>query len=175
VFTLSIFVDFGLQIVQYVNSNYLTKAMNDLELTNEQIQQELDGLIDNNDNIRTPPKEPKTKKLFVPKSKEEIDKLSRREQFEYKIELSKSRTEELRNEYQDYKRRETKTDRSRENKRLIIMGRFLDTQLHKRPDRKVQYMVVAGHLDQYLTKDNDRQLLGFPPLEQSGKANLDRN
>ena len=34
-------------------------------------------------------KEPKIKKPFIPLTKEEIDKLSRREQFAYKIELSK--------------------------------------------------------------------------------------
>ena len=165
--------------------------MNNVDLTPEQIEQELaeliegseakdnqqesEMLVDGSEGKDKSPKEPKIKKLFVPKSKEEIEKLSRREQFEYKIELSKSRTEELRNEYQDYKRRETKTNRSQENKRLIIMGRFLETQLYKRPDRKVQYMIVEGHLDQYLTKDSDRQLLGFPPLGQPSEDHHDRN
>jgi hypothetical protein len=149
--------------------------VNNVDLIPEQIEQELAELIEGSEGKDKSPKEPKIKKPFVLLSKEEIDKLSRREQFEYKIELSKSRTEELRNEYQDYKRRETKANRSQENKRLIIMGRFLDTQMNKRPDRKVQYMVVEGHLDQYLTKDYDRLLLGFPLLRNTTKENHDNN
>jgi hypothetical protein len=120
-------------------------------------------------------KEPKIKKPFTLLSKEEIEKLSKREQFEYKIELSKVKTEELKNEYRSYKSKQTETNRSRENKRLIIMGRFLETYMYKRPEHKIKYMVVEGHLDQYLTKDCDRQLLGFPLLGNVAKENYDNN
>ena len=145
------------------------------DLTSEQIGNERAELIEEGEDKDNTKKDPKTKEPFVVLSKEEFDRLSRREQFEYKIELSKNKTEELKNEYQDYKSREIKSTRSLETKKLIILGRFLETQLHKRPDRKVQYMVVTGHLDQYLTDDRDRQLLGFPPLEQPSEDHHDRN
>lgn len=162
-----------------------------VDLTTEQIERELaesieqsEGKVDQQesemvvcdgeakDDVK---KDPKTKRQFVALTKVEFEKLGRREQFEYKIELSKNKTEELKNEYQDYKSREIKSTRSLETKKLIILGRFLETQLHKRPDRKVQYMVVTGHLDQYLTDDRDRQLLGFPPLGQPSEDHHDRN
>lgn len=165
--------------------------MNNVDLTPEQIEQELaeliegseakdnqqesEMLVDGSEGKNTASKEPKIKKPFVLLSKEEIDKLSRREQFEYKIELSKVKTEELKNEYRSYKSKQTETNRSQENKRLIIMGRFLDTYMYKRPEHKTKYMVVEGHLDQYLTKDSDRLLLGFPPLGQSGEDHHERN
>jgi hypothetical protein len=142
-----------------------------VDLTSEQIEQELEELIGEGEVKGKAKKEPKVKKTFVPLSKEEIDKLSRREQYEYKIELSKFKTEHLKDEYKSYKSKQTETSRSLETKKLIIMGRFLETQLHKRPDRKVQYMVVEGHLDQYLTDDCDRLLFGFPPLSKSDGAN----
>ncbi|WP_373546292.1 hypothetical protein [Chamaesiphon sp.] len=135
----------------------------DNDLTQEQVESELAELIEKDKDKGNAKKEPKIKKPFVPKSKEEIEKLSRREQFEYKIELSRHRTHELKNEYQNYKQRESKSTKSLETKKLIIMGRFLDTQLHKRPDRKVQYMVVTGHLDQYLTDDGDRGVFCINP------------
>jgi uncharacterized protein involved in type VI secretion and phage assembly len=138
--------------------------MDNLELSNERVQQELNEPIWDDEERQKSPQVSKTKKSFAPKTKEEIDKLSRREQYEYKIELSKFRTEELKKELREYQRRESKVNRSRENKRLIILGRFLDTQMHQRPDRKVQYMVVESHLNQYLTNDRERELLGFPPL-----------
>lgn len=150
--------------------------MSNVELTTEQIEQELTELTEEGEAEDTKSKsKTKVKEVFVPLLKEEIEKLSRREQFEYKIALSKHRTEELKNEYQGYKQRESKTSRSQENKRLIIMGRFLETQLHKRPDRKIQYMVVNSHLDQYLTKNSDRELLGFPLLATSNRNNSDNN
>ena len=157
------------------------------DLAPEQIEKELAELIGDGENNRQEPemvvcdvediakKEPKIKKEFVPLSKNDFEKLSRRGQLEYKIELSKNRTEQLKKEYQDYKTKQTKADRSAETKKLIIMGRFLDTQLHKRPDRKIAYMVVKNHLDQYLTENSDRQLLGFPPLEQPSEDHHDRN
>jgi hypothetical protein len=113
-------------------------------------------------------KESKVKKQFVLLSKGDFDKLSKREQFEYKIELSKNRTDELKNEYQSYKSKQTETSRSLETKRLIIAGRFLETQMK---DRKDQYAMVKDHLDAYLTKDSDRKLFGFPSLAKSDGAN----
>jgi tRNA(Ile)-lysidine synthase TilS/MesJ len=163
--------------------------MDNVDLTTEQIENELAELIEGSedknerqgsemvvnegeakDNVK---KDPKIKKPFVPLSKKDIEKLNKREQLEYRIEQSKNKTDELKNEYRDYQQRESKATRSLETKKLIILGRFLDTQLHKRPDRKVQYMVVTGHLDQYLTDDRDRQLLGFPAL--GDQDNHDRN
>ena len=155
--------------------------MDNVELSSEQIHQESEELIEG-DSIASDkdkaksPKEPKPKKVFVPKSKEEIEKLSRREQYEYKIELSKSRTEELRNEYHDYKRRETKTNRSTETRQLIIWGRMIQTQVKERPDRRIAYEQLLSWMDKYLTKDRDRELLGFPPLGNSGdEENHDNN
>ncbi len=58
---------------------------------------------------------------------------------------------------------------------LISLNSSLEAQLEKRPDRKVQYMVVSNHLDQFLTDDRDRVLLGFPPLGQPSEDNHDRN
>jgi hypothetical protein len=145
--------------------------MDNVDLTGEQIERELAELIEGGEGKDKSPKEPKIKKPFVVLSKEEIDKLSRREQFEYKIELSKFKTEQLKNEYKSYKLKQTETSRSLETKRLIILGRFLETYMYKRPEHKTKYMVVAGHLDQYLTKDCDRLLFGFPPLSKSDGAN----
>jgi hypothetical protein len=155
--------------------------MNNVELSGKQTQQEsgelIEGeLIESNDDRAKPKKEPKPKKVFVPKSKEEIDKLSRREQYEYKIELSKFRTEELRNDYQDYKRQEAKTSRSKETRELIIWGRMIQTQVKERPDRRIAYEQLLSWMDKYLTKDRDRELLGFPPLNNSsGRENYDNN
>jgi hypothetical protein len=154
--------------------------MDNVELSSEQIQRESKELIEgdsiagNKEKVKTP-KEPKVKKLFVVKSKEEIEKLSRREQYEYKIELSKSRTEELRNEYHDYKRRETKTNRSTETRQLIIWGRMIQTQVKERPDRRIAYEQLLSWMDKYLTKDRDRELLGFPPLGDSAEENHNSN
>ena len=145
------------------------------DLTSEQIGNERAELIEEGEDKDNTKKDPKTKEPFVVLSKEEFDRLSRREQFEYKIELSKNKTEELKSQYRHYKSKEIKSTRSLETKKLIILGRFLETQLHKRPDRKIQYMVVTGHLDQYLTDDRDRQLLGFPPLGQPSEDHHDRN
>lgn len=125
--------------------------------------------------VKVVKQEREVKVPFAQKSKEQIEELSPREQFEYKIALSKHRTEKLKNEYQIYKQQESKANRSRENKRLIIMGRFLETFLYKRPEHETEYMVVEKHLDQYLTKDSDRELLGFPPLGTSNRDNSDNN
>lgn len=144
--------------------------MDNLDLTAEQSAQELAELIEVGEAKDNAKKEPKIEKQFVTLTKQEIDKLSKREQFEYKIELSKLKTEQLKSEYKSYKSKQTETRRSLDTKRLIIMGRFLESQF-KREDRKVQYIVVADHLDRYLTKDSDRQLLGFPPLAKSDGAN----
>ena len=163
--------------------------MDNIDLTTRKIEKELEELIgeskgevesqepemvllDVEDNAK---KGPKIKKEFVPLSKDDFEKLGRRGQLAYKIELSKNRTEQLKKEYQDFKTKQTKADKSAQTKRLIIMGRFLDIQLHKRSDRKVQYMVVKNHLDQYLTENSDRQLLGFPLLEQPSEDHHDRN
>lgn len=150
--------------------------MDNLELIDEQIQQELDELSEGDDSQGKSPQGTKTKKLFVQKTKEEIDKLSRREQYEYKIKLSKSRTEELKNELREYQQRESKASRSRETKRLIILGRFLET-VKNNPDRKVQYKLIESWLDQYLTNNRDRDLLGFPRLADanSDAGNHDNN
>ena len=120
-------------------------------------------------------KDPKTKRQFVALTKVEFEKLGRREQFEYKIGLSKYKTSQLKNDFRDYKSKQTKSTKSLETRKLIILGRFLEAQLEKRPDRKVQYMVVSSHLDQFLTDDRDRQLLGFPLLEQPSEDHHDRN
>ena len=111
-------------------------------------------------------KDPKIKEDFVPLLKADFDKLNRREQFEYKIRLAKFKTGELKKEYEDYKTSQNKAARSAETRKLIILGRFLDTQF-KCPNRKVQYLVVQDHLDRYLTDDRDRLLLGFLPLPKS--------
>lgn len=151
--------------------------MDHIDLTAQKIERDLAELIgesksevdwqeskmvvhDVEDNAK---KEPKIKNTFIPLSKEEIDKLSRRKQLEYRIELSKFKTQQLKSQYQNYKQQESKTNRSRETNRLIIMGRFLDTQL-KHTDRKDQYEMIEGHLNQYLTNDSDRALFELPPL-----------
>ena len=149
--------------------------MND-DLTTEQIEKEQAELIDRQESeivvLKSKvKKDPKIiKKDFVVLKKEELENLSRRQQLEYKIELSKNRTDQLKEEYRNYKTQETKNARSQETKRLIIMGRFLDNQF-KREDRKVQYMIVRGHLDQYLTNDRDRELLDFSPRSKSEEDN----
>ena len=152
--------------------------MND-DLAPEQIERELqesieqsEGKIEGEDKGK---KKPKTKESFVVLSKEEFEELTRREQFEYKIGLSKYKTSQLKNDFRDYKSKQTKSTKSLETRKLIILGRFLEAQLEKRPDRKVQYMVVSSHLDQFLTDDRDRQLLGFPLLEQPSEDHHDRN
>ena len=152
--------------------------MND-DLAPEQIERELEesieqseGKIEGEDKGK---KKPKTKESFVVLSKEEFEELTRREQFEYKIGLSKYKTSQLKNDFRDYKSKQTKSTKSLETRKLIILGRFLEAQLEKRPDRKVQYMVVSNHLDQFLTDDRDRQLLGFPPLGQQSEDHHDRN
>ena len=152
--------------------------MND-DLAPEQIERELEesieqseGKIEGEDKGK---KKPKTKESFVVLSKEEFEELTRREQFEYKIGLSKYKTSQLKNDFRDYKSKQTKSAKSLETRKLIILGRFLEAQLEKRPDRKVQYMVVSSHLDQFLTDDRDRQLLGFPLLEQPSEDHHDRN
>lgn len=149
--------------------------MND-DLTTEQIEKEQAELIDRQESeivvLKSKvKKDPKIiKKDFIVLKKEELENLSRRQQLEYKIELSKNRTDQLKEEYRNYKTQETKNARSQETKRLIIMGRFLDNQF-KREDRKVQYMIVRGHLDQYLTNDRDRELLDFSPRSKSEEDN----
>lgn len=149
--------------------------MND-DLTTEQIEKEQAELIDRQESeivvLKSKvKKDPEIiKKDFVVLKKEELENLSRRQQLEYKIELSKNRTDQLKEEYRNYKTQETKNARSQETKRLIIMGRFLDNQF-KREDRKVQYMIVRGHLDQYLTNDRDRELLDFSPRSKSEEDN----
>ena len=152
--------------------------MND-DLAPEQIERELEesieqseGKIEGEDKGK---KKPKAKESFVVLSKEEFEELTRREQFEYKIGLSKYKTSQLKNDFRDYKSKQTKSTKSLETRKLIILGRFLEAQLEKRPDRKVQYMVVSNHLDQFLTDNRDRVLLGFPPLEQPSEVNHDRN
>ena len=149
------------------------------DLAPEQIERELqesieqsEGKIEGEDKGK---KKPKTKESFVVLSKEEFEELTRREQFEYKIGLSKYKTSQLKNDFRDYKSKQTKSTKSLETRKLIILGRFLEAQLEKRPDRKVQYMVVSSHLDQFLTDDRDRQLLGFPLLEQPSEDHHDRN
>jgi hypothetical protein len=146
-----------------------------IEESEDKDNQQESGMLVDGGKHKGNKKEPKIKKPFVVLSKEEVDKLSRRGQFEYKIELSKYKTEQLKNEYKSYKSRQTETSRSLEIKRLIILGRFLETYMYKRPEHKTKYMVVEGHLDQYLTKDCDRVLLGFPPLGQPSEVNYDRN
>ena len=149
--------------------------MND-DLTTEQIEKEQAELIDRQESeivvLKSKvKKDPKIiKKDFIVLKKEELENLSRRQQLEYKIELSKNRTDQLKEEYRNYKTQETKNARSQETKHLIIMGRFLDNQF-KREDRKVQYMIVRGHLDQYLTNDRDRELLDFSPRSKSEEDN----
>ena len=149
--------------------------MND-DLTTEQIEKEQAELTDRQESgivvLKSKvKKDPKIiKKDFIVLKKEELENLSRRQQLEYKIELSKNRTDQLKEEYRNYKTQETKNARSQETKRLIIMGRFLDNQF-KREDRKVQYMIVRGHLDQYLTNDRDRELLDFSPRSKSEEDN----
>jgi len=108
-------------------------------------------------------KDPKIKKQFVHLSKEKFEKLSKREQLLYKIELSKNKTDELKSEYRDYKSKEIKANLSRENRKLIIMGRFLEAQFKNRKDR---YEMVDGHLREYLQNDSDRSLFGFPLLSK---------
>lgn len=152
--------------------------MND-DLAPEQIERELQELIEQSEGKiegeDKGKKKPKTKESFVVLSKEEFEELTRREQFEYKIGLSKYKTSQLKNDFRDYKSKQTKSTKSLETRKLIILGRFLEAQLEKRPDRKVQYMVVSSHLDQFLTDDRDRQLLGFPLLEQPSEDHHDRN
>ena len=118
--------------------------------------------------VKKDPKIIKTELVVL--KKEEFENLSRRQQLEYKIQLSKNRTDQLKEEYRNYKTQQTKNARLQETKRLIILGRFLDNQF-KREDQKVPYMIVTGHLDQYLTDDRDRELLGFPPLSKSEEDN----
>jgi hypothetical protein len=127
-------------------------------------QQESGMLVDGSEKKDKAKKEPKIKKQFVVLSKEDFEKLSKREQLEYKIGLSKNKTDQLKNEYRNYKSKQTETSRSLETKRLIIAGRFLETQMK---DRKDQYAMVKDHLDVYLTKDSDRKLFGFPSLAKS--------
>ncbi len=165
--------------------------MDNVDLTAQQIEQDLKELIEesedkvnqqgsemvicDSDDSNSAKKDPKTKKSFVALTKVEFEKLGKREQFEYKIGLSKYKTDQLKEEFKDYKSKQNKSTRSLETKKLIILGRFLETQLHKRPDRKIQYMIVNSHLDQFLTDDRDRQLLGFPPLGQPSEDHHDRN
>ena len=152
--------------------------MND-DLASEQIERELQGSIEQSEGkIEAEDKgkkKPKTKESFVVLSKDEFEELTRREQFEYKIGLAKYKTSQLKDDFRDYKSKQTKSAKSLETRKLIILGRFLEAQLEKRPDRKVQYMVVSNHLDQFLTDNRDRQLLGFPLLEQPSEDHHDRN
>ena len=137
----------------------------DLDLAPDQIERELAELTEEDEGGKKERAKKKPKTKFVTLTKAEIEKLSERGRMEYKIELSKYKTKQLEKNYQKYKSKETETNLSSKTKKLIILGRFLQTQFAN-DDRRVQYLVVQSHLDQYLTQDIDRQLLGFPPLGQ---------
>jgi hypothetical protein len=61
------------------NSDCLMYIMNNLELSEKQIQQELDELIEGGAEREKSPQGTKTKKSFVQKTKGEINKLSQHE------------------------------------------------------------------------------------------------
>ena len=148
--------------------------MDDTELAQSQIDKDLAELAElekkekekeeekeDKDKGNEPQKEPVKK--FVALSKEQIAKLSGREKLEYKIKLAKHKTRQLEKDYRKYKSEQTKTDLSAETKKLILLGKFLQSQF-ARDDRRTQNEVFRNYLDQYLTDNSDRQLLGFPLL-----------
>jgi hypothetical protein len=132
----------------------------------DQSTQDLESPNTKIDGSESQPKKPKIQ--FVTKTKLEIKALSPVDAIQYEIDLKKYETDQLRCQLRQIKQEEGKTRRSAETRELIIWGRMVKTQVKDRPDRQLAYMQLAGWMDQYLTKDSDRELLGFPPQGEGG-------
>jgi hypothetical protein len=113
----------------------------------------------------------KNKTVFAIKTRAEIKNLSPVEAIQYEIDLHKYEADQLRIKLMQIKQDEGKARRSAETRALIIWGRMVTTQIRDRPDRRSAYAQLESWMDQYLTKDSDRELLGFPPLGNSGGDN----
>jgi hypothetical protein len=140
-----------------------------VESIDQDIDQSIQDLESLNTNVIDPKSQPKKLKLqFVAKTKLEIKALSPVDAIQYEIDLKKHETDQLRCQLRQIKQEEGKTRRSAETRELIIWGRMVITQVKDRPDRQTAYRQLASWMDQYLTKDSDRELLGFPLQGEGG-------
>ena len=56
---------------------------------------------------------------------------------------------------------ESKAQRATDTRRKILVGAFMLDRMAKNEETKTK---VLGQLDQYLTRDDDRELFSLPPL-----------
>jgi hypothetical protein len=144
----------------------------------ESIDQGLESLSLEIVHLKSQPPKIKPSKSKVPfclKTKLEIKSLSPVDAIQYEIDLHKFETDKLKVQLRQINQDEGRTRRSTEVRQFIIWGRMIQSQIKDHPERQAAYRKLEDWMDQYLTKDSDRQLLGFPLLGQSVEENHDRN
>jgi hypothetical protein len=147
--------------------------MESIEQTTDRLDQELQELellnlqAEDSKSQSLKPKVSKTKPPFCPKTKSEIKDLSQVDAIQYEIDLRKFETEQLKNQLRQINQDEGRTRRSQEARKFIIWGKMVETQIKNRPDRQAAYLQLEDWMTQYLTNDRDRELLGFPKIENS--------
>lgn len=62
---------------------------------------------------------------------------------------------------------QSKAQRTTDTRKKIILGAFMLKQMEKNEETKNK---VLGQLDQYLTRSDDRELFGLPPLTETTAA-----
>ena len=104
----------------------------------------------------------KNKIPFVIKTKAEIKDLSEIDALQYDVDLKKWEYDQARIKFREIRQVAGKTRKSDETRRYILWGKMVEAHVKDNPDRRVSYLQLQDWMDQFLTKESDRTLCGFP-------------
>lgn len=79
-------------------------------------------------------------------------------------EVERKRRDEINRRIRRAKYRVNAEERKRRTKRLILMGSMVEARMKKSPSISA---VIRKDLDEFLTREQDRELFDLPPLEDA--------